>query len=488
LSEDKAFGVFGFFDFKLSNMKGGERKIKLTTDIKFKKKEGIKMKKKLVVLALGTLLTVIMSIGYGRVAAAATCTTTHAAGSDIQAAITAAAAGDVICLDPGLYSPLAKININKSVTLQGPQFGVDPRPSSGTTRIPGDTLTEAIIDGTAGGLSGIIVITADYVVLDGLQVRNGNGDLIDSESGTPTGGTILQYNIINNATGDEAIQLRAVTDGIIAYNHIFNIAQDGINMCCGSTGGTIQFNEVHDNSSENAAIYIYDADLMTIECNLVYDVYDNDGIKLGTKGGGDALVSGGSILYNTVNNTAQDGITVYTSDVTVEGNDVSYSSSENGAIYIAWAVSNITITENNVHDNTLNSSKWGDPGAIMIGTAVDAATVLVNNNNITGNSVNGVTNKAAGILDAEDNWWGAADGPSAVGPGSGDNVSTNVDFDPWLSSEANGWHSKRYGKCGDRDGRYGDGRYGDRWDGDRWDGDRWDGDRWDGHYDNDDWR
>jgi hypothetical protein len=259
--------------------------------------------------------------------------------------------------------------------------------------------------------------------------------MIDSESSTPTEGTILRYNIINNATGDEGIQLRAVTDGTIEYNHMFDIAQDGINMCCGTTGGTIQFNEVHDNSSENAAIYIYDADLMTIECNLVYDVYDNDGIKLGDKGGDDVSRSGGSILYNTVYNTVQDGITVYMSDVTVEGNDVSLSSSENGAIYVAYGVSNISIIGNNVHDNTLDAGKWGDPGAIMIGSAVDTANVSVNNNNITGNSVNGVTNTTAALLDAEDNWWGAVDGPGLPGgTGSGDSVSTNVDFDPWLAA------------------------------------------------------
>jgi hypothetical protein len=69
----------------------------------------------------------------------------------------------------------------------------------------------------------------------------------------------------------------------------------------------------------------------------------------------------------------------------------------------------------------------------MIGTSVNAATVHVNYNNISGNSPNGVTNKATALLDAKNNWWGAADGPSSVGPGSGDNVSTNVDFDPWLT-------------------------------------------------------
>jgi hypothetical protein len=192
----------------------------------------------------------------------------------------------------------------------------------------------------------------------------------------------------------------------------------------------IQHNEIRDNHSENAAIYIYDAEHIRIECNLIDNVTQNDGIKLGTKRGGDAGNSGGSILNNTVLNTAQDGITVYMSDTLVEGNDVSSSTSENGAIYVAWAVSNVTIQKNNVHDNTLQTFKWGDPGAIMIGTAVNAGTVFVNNNNLTGNFVNGLTNKAVALLDGENNWWGDAAGPNAAG----DSVSANVDFDPWLTA------------------------------------------------------
>lgn len=35
---------------------------------------------------------------------------------------------------------------------------------------------------------------------------------------------------------------------------------------------------------------------------------------------------------------------------------------------------------------------------------------------------------------AEDNWWGHTSGPSGVGPGSGDAVSDNVDFEPWARS------------------------------------------------------
>ena len=43
-------------------------------------------------------------------------------------------------------------------------------------------------------------------------------------------------------------------------------------------------------------------------------------------------------------------------------------------------------------------------------------------------------------LDARFCWWGSADGPGPVGPGSGDNVSLNVLFEPWLAHDPHGPH------------------------------------------------
>jgi len=355
---------------------------------------------------------------------------------DIQAVIDDAVPGDTIMFAAGIYYPPSTILINKSLMLLGPQAGIDPRPSADTTRVPGDWVTEAIIDGgdDDGVLSRIFRITADDVVIDGLEVRNGTGDMIDSPGGSGISDVILRYNIIHHALGDEGVQLRDCTDCFIEFNHVFDIAQDGINLCCSSTGGTIKFNEVHDNYSENAAIYVYDSNNTTIKNNLVYDVHVNDGIKLGSKGGPDKNNTGGSILNNIVYNTNQDGISVYMSNTLVYGNEVYHSTSENGAIYVAYPVSDVTITNNFVHNNTLDTSKWGDPGAIMIGTAVDSKTVYVNFNCFSANSPYGVTNKAMDMLDATYNWWGDPSGPSGNGPGGGDSVSANVDFSDWLGS------------------------------------------------------
>jgi hypothetical protein len=356
----------------------------------------------------------------------------------IQDGVDAVAAGGTVVVGPGTYDAGKEtfpIDIDKSVTLQGPQPDVDPRPSAGSARTPGDTSTEAVLDG-GNSVSQILYVDADAVVINGLEVKSATGDMIRQSNAHS--GTVVKYSIIHDGNGDEGVQLKKCTDCTLEFNYVYDIATpgDALNISEGSVDGTIRFNELHDISSENAAIYVYGSTNTAIQCNLVYNVPENDGIKLGSKDGADASLTGGSIRYNVVHDTAQDGISVYTSDTLVDGNEVYHSGSENGAIYLAYKISNITVVDNNLRDNTLDPGKWGDPGAVMIGTSVNASTVHVNNNNITGNSVNGVTNKATALLDAENNWWGAADGPSGAGSGSGDPVSTNVDFAPWLIAPA----------------------------------------------------
>jgi len=65
----------------------------------------------------------------------------------------------------------------------------------------------------------------------------------------------------------------------------------------------------------------------------------------------------------------------------------------------------------------------------------DDGELTANCNNIAGNDLLGIYNAATEEVDAAKNWWGYASGPSGVGPGSGDAVSENVTFDPWLPRE-----------------------------------------------------
>ncbi|TET42174.1 MAG: right-handed parallel beta-helix repeat-containing protein, partial [Dehalococcoidia bacterium] len=88
---------------------------------------------------------------------------------------------------------------------------------------------------------------------------------------------------------------------------------------------------------------------------------------------------------------------------------------------------NNTIVYNTITENVLEES----------GVHVDANSSgnVANCNNIEDNGPYGVWNDPGNpTLDAENNFWGSADGPS-TSPGTGDPVSANVAYDPWLPME-----------------------------------------------------
>jgi hypothetical protein len=280
-------------------------------------------------------------------------------------------------------------------------------------------------------------------------VRNNSGsssDLISSPATAPLARIAIRNNIIHHA-GDEGVQLRNVLAAVIECNYVYSTTGDGINICCGSTGGQIRFNELRDINSQDGAIYVYQSTHTRIEGNLIYNVLQNDGIKLGIKAGTDAASpDGGEIVNNVIHHTAQDGIAVYQSGVTVRCNDISTSSSQNGGIHLAFTVGNVTITDNNVHDNNFTSAT---ASGIKTAAGVNVATVTVSNNNLVANLPLGINNLAPGLLVAENNWFGHASGPSGIGPGSGDAVAGNVDFTPWRTAVAT-FSCPAVGICGDQ--------------------------------------
>ena len=142
--------------------------------------------------------------------------------------------------------------------------------------------------------------------------------------------------------------------------------------------------------------------------------------------------NGAQITCNTITNPTGSAIYIGGGDsnITVTGNRITggaFSAVRVANIFGDGPNSNITVT-----GNTLKNNGYGvNVGALAI-TAGE--TVQVHQNNITGNSVFGVNNDSTGAVDATNNWWGAANGPGPVGPGSGDKVSIGVTFKPWLRS------------------------------------------------------
>ncbi len=351
-------------------------------------------------------------------------------GDDIQGVINSAAAGDTVVFAPGTYNLNATINVTKPLTILGAQANVDPRPSTGGRTGPETLLTSNTT---------VFDIQAHNVVINGFSIQaninhSGTNIIHDNNPSFVSENATVAYNIITNAgsTMNEAVKIRGGSAPVIAYNYIYDIPSpgDAINFDR-VTNGRIEYNEIFNSGSENAAIYIYDSEYTWIVGNLVDTTTKNDGIKLGRKSTGNPTLSGGWIIGNVVTNTAQDGITVYTSNVIVEGNTVTGATTENGAIYLAFGISNIVIRYNTIVDNTLNPHKWGTPGGITIGSAVNASTVQIYGNTIMGNYPVDVANMASGapLLDATGNWWGQDTGPL---PGQ---IAGNVAYSPWLGND-----------------------------------------------------
>jgi parallel beta-helix repeat protein len=107
-----------------------------------------------------------------------------------------------------------------------------------------------------------------------------------------------------------------------------------------------------------------------------------------------------------------------------------YIDNNGHGIYITGGTSSAAILFNNIINNVMVDS------GIHITPGVDSTKLLVNYNNIVGNSTMvgnyGAYNSGNGKLNARYNWWGRASGPGGAGPGAGDNVSENVDYRPWL--------------------------------------------------------
>ncbi len=82
-----------------------------------------------------------------------------------------------------------------------------------------------------------------------------------------------------------------------------------------------------------------------------------------------------------------------------------------------------TIKRNLIHDNFIGAE-----------FQTGAFPAQFDRNDIYNNLAYGVENDSVSVLvTAENNWWGAASGPSGQGSGSGDAVSNNVDFSPFLT-------------------------------------------------------
>ena len=307
----------------------------------------------------------------------------------IQEAIDAASDGDTVMAAAGSYEE--SVVINKLLTLKGAQAGVDARTRSGD---------ETIIE--PDGEIGISILTAadGVVVIDGLTVQNAVHAIATPEPGLMMASiTVRNVRVLNSS--EFGISLTFTTGATVEYCYVEGATQAinvGAIVPFPPTVATLRNNEVV-NAEFGITGYLEDS---LIEGNLVRDFAD-----------GGTGVSGQFLNTEIKNNT----ITGY-----VEGAGMS----------LEWHYSRDLSENVNVEGNTFTGNSIG---IYVFDTQTTLTGITVNFNTIAGNSWRGVWNDGGETLDATKNWWGDASGPSRVGPGDGDDVSTKVLYSPWLGAE-----------------------------------------------------
>ena len=366
----------------------------------------------------------------------------------IQPAVESADPGDTINVLAGEYEE--DLLINKSLTLQG--AGADVTSITGT--LPG--VVNIVLDGETVLFDGFTVLEEEYLIY--LDVVNGSSLTISNNILASCGGAI--YCPADTLDNDSTV--------IIEDNEIYNAEYFGIGfeVIAGGSELTVRDNDIYNAQFGVLLGEVKEDSEVTIQDNTIYEcggaiycseetvdggstvtIEDNE-IYYAEIGIGFDAVAGGSEV-NIGNNDIHDtggaigfGAVVGGSKVNIGNNTIN----ENGdGIYLEEVSNDSTVA---IFGNNITNNIETDDSGIHI-EATDTTNVRVNFNNIVGNGPLGAYYGGFGSLelDAENNWWGSANGPGEDGANGTDGP---VDYEPWLSAPVTGCVS-RTGTGGDID-------------------------------------
>ncbi len=373
--------------------------------------------------------------------------------------------GHTLSIEPGIYienaASYCDINLNKDVSLIGA--------GSGST----------IVELTQGKSEGLQIVSGNPtdITIEGITFTHQTGStnaakralrvfsalnsltLIDVE---------VKYAEINNVELNGDITTLTIDDCNFhhaGYNGLMCPADIGSGSI---TDSNFDYNGRLDVWSSGMHLFGLISDLDIIGCSMSYNtdsgfngrqlnnIYFEDitaSYNTHANGGGGICISekvGSSSDITMVDITAEhngrDGILVWTwydycsiSDVTITGG-LFTNNGWAGIRVLNWpasgstggTVDNVEITEAQIMNNPY-TGVWFE---LDYGSS-SAISSYVNYNNILGNTNYGVLNSGDGLLDATCNWWGDISGPNhgGFGSGTGDSVSANVKYCPWLTDE-----------------------------------------------------
>ncbi len=382
---------------------------------------------------------------------------------NVASGIAGVGTGGTVHVAGGTYVDSNTLTISRAINIIGP--GIE----SGTPAI--------VINND--NCNYVFSIEASYSTISGLFIRETTGDNETYCMGKPVirvagdGGNATHTTITANdiSGGKRGIQLRGNSDTSTISNNIVHDNTDGVSLTS-SKHNTITGNTIYNNSESGVHFWWGDgfdgnSSDNTVSSNIIHD-NGFDGILIEANDS-DNIFSGNTIYANykhgiaIKSNSQSPGHENIIRGNTIYDNGLYADSGPYGPSGIEVMTSYTQVLNNIVTHNRRNGIQVGGDGStdyvIVSGNTIGTATIgetsyegntergiyvlsgsghQIHNNIISGNIDYGVLNNSGFEVDAASNWWGNASGPLEVDTnsgGTGDQVSTNIIYNPYLSSE-----------------------------------------------------
>src|SRR5439155_11641974 len=373
----------------------------------------------------------------------------------IQLAIDAAnpLGGDTVFVAPGVYPETvtaghggvapgaAGIDIDKSLTLKSSMGAGLTTITNGGSPPGGHCLPTSC----PGGPVQLVTLSKSGVTIDGFTILETDPtiSLITADGDAVSDNHVIKNNVITNPDFD---------DGNTGGGWGILLGGTGID---GADNNTFDMNEISLNPDPTKNQFTFGIGLFgggadasdnnTISNNSIHDVGAG---AFGDTNDTNTMVTGNTFLDNARYGYGDFGST---GGVVVDGN--TFTNAGRSGLEIRSGATNVTaqnncFSMNGVAPPTFSPCPFGGCvvtpfGGIRIdddGTPGATTGSMIHNNNFDGsNTPNGIKDVTSASTptdgEAENNWWGCAAGPGNVGC---DSVTANVDFMPFLFSEASG--------------------------------------------------
>ena len=407
---------------------------------------GARARRKLAAMGvLGLAITGVATVVLGTSSAATTLVVDDdnvqcpaATHTTISSAVAAASSGDTIQVCAGTYNE--SVLVNKSLTINGPNAGASALGARGP---------EAVVTSAAT----TVHIQAPDVTLDGFTVNGDFGVFGD----TSYDGVEVLNNIVTGSTRATSFDTAGNGIDVVGNQLISPVRQMHL------TGVPYTDVAVNANRFSGAGTIFYSGNGSING----FEFKDNE--VLNSSNNMAATITNGDVSGNTFTPSVPGSLSLQidlhqstVTDNAWNGSDTSRCLQLYGVQFGLNPSKDVVVSDNTFTD--CGGPSAGNMWALQLSEGIDGIDIVnndfvstngdaintrgtgwtlnpdihINQNNITGSTLFGVNNTAMGTLDAECNWWGAANGPGPVGPGSGDRVSTGVDYTPWLKAPAPG--------------------------------------------------